>query len=205
MAKKPANKRASYEARADEPLPITPLEYSGLQQAFAFLNAKLFDGALPNVVLTYQRKAKSGGFFGADRFTRRGVGEREHEIALNPDFISTKDDRFVVSILLHEMVHEWQHVCGTAPTRSGYHDRQWAAKMEALGLMPSINGMVGGRTTGAKMGHYIVEGGPFSQVFAELAASGWRLHLESTPYRGEARAPSSKTKFTCPGCGWNVG
>jgi hypothetical protein len=155
-------------------------------------------------VLTYQRKAKSGGFFGADRFTRRGVGEREHEIALNPDFISTKDDRFVVSILLHEMTHEWRHVCGTAPKRSGYHDRQWSGKMQALGLMPSSNGMVGGRTTGAKMAHYIIDGGPFSQAYPELAASGWKLHLESTPYRGETRAPNSKTKFMCPGCGQNA-
>jgi SprT-like family len=204
MAKKPAKKRASYEAQADEPLPITPLEYGGLQSAFAFLNAKLFDGALPNVVLTYQRKAKSGGYFSPDRFTRRGVGEREHEIALNPDFISTREDQFIVSILAHEMTHQWQHIYGTAPKRSGYHDKQWAAKMESVGLMPSSSGAVGGRTTGAKMQHYIIEGGPFSRVFAELAASGWKLHLESTPYRGDARSPNSKTKFTCPGCGWNV-
>jgi hypothetical protein len=76
--------------------------------------------------------------------------------------------------------------------------------MESLGLMPSSDGMVGGRTTGAKMAHYILDGGPFGRAFDELAASGWKLHLESTPYRGEARAPDSKVKFTCPGCGRNV-
>jgi SprT-like family len=204
MMTKTKAKRASYDAQAHEPLPITPLEYSGLQQAFAFLNAKLFDGQLPNVFLTMQRRAKSGGYFSPDRFTKRGSSEREHELALNPDIFTTKTDAFIVSILLHEMVHLWQHVRGTAPKRHGYHDKEWAAKMTSVGLMPSNNGMVGGRVTGMRMQHYIIDGGPFSQAFAELAASGWKLHLESTPYRGETRAPNSKTKFTCPSCGQNA-
>jgi hypothetical protein len=32
------------------------------------------------------KDGKSGGYFSPDRFTKRGSGEREHELALNPDF-----------------------------------------------------------------------------------------------------------------------
>jgi hypothetical protein len=64
--------------------------------------------------------------------------------------------------------------------------------------------MVGGRATGSRMSHYILEGGPYQLAFRALAATGWKLHLQSTPRAGESRAPSSKTKFTCPGCGANA-
>src|SRR5262249_30445272 len=204
MAKR-GQTRASYDAKSEE-LAITPREYGGLQIAYGFLNGRLFGAELPDCFLTYQRRAMSGGYFSPNRFSARGGASmpRQHELALNPDIFTTKTDEFIVSILLHEMCHCWQHVRGMAPKKPGYHDKQWAAKMESVGLMPSNNGMVGGRITGQRMQHYIIDGGPFSRAFAELAASGWKLHLESTPYRGESRAPNSKTKFTCPGCGWNV-
>jgi hypothetical protein len=66
---------------------ITPVEYGGLQAAYDHFNAELFDGSLPpDVFITYQRKARSHGYFAADRFSGRGGGERRHhELALNPD------------------------------------------------------------------------------------------------------------------------
>jgi hypothetical protein len=36
------------------------------------------------------------------------------------------------------------------PKRRNYHNKEWAAKMIALGLMPSSTGMVGGKITGAR-------------------------------------------------------
>ena len=185
--------------------PVTTVEYTGLQEAFSFLNEKLFDGALKNVVIALQRKARTGGHFAPDRFTHRvGDGARqEHEIALNPDGFTGNSDEFVISILLHEMVHEWQHHFGKRPSRA-YHDKQWAAKMESLGLMPSNSGMVGGKRTGAQMSHYIIPGGAYQQAFNELATSGWKLGIQSTIRPGGTKAPPSKVKFTCPACGWNV-
>src|SRR5438128_12371588 len=100
------------------------------------------------------------------------------------------------------MVHLWQHVLGKdPPKRRNYHNTEWSRQMQRCGLMPSSTGMVGGKTTGAHLGHYIIDDGPFSQAFAELAASGWRLNLESAQQPREARRPSSKTKVTCPSCG----
>ena len=156
----------SYEPTSDA---ITPVEYGGLQRAFDHLNATLFGSALPDCLLTLQRRANSGGHFAPDRFSERGGAERRHELNLNPDGFVGRTDEFIISILLHEQVHLWQHAFGKSPPkRFSYHNREWAAKMIELGLMPSSTGMVGGKITGTHMAHYIVDGGAFSQAFAEL-------------------------------------
>jgi hypothetical protein len=54
------------------------------------------------------------------------------------------------------------------------------------------------------MAHYILDDGPFRRAFTELQATGWKLNLESAKQPAATRGPSSKTKFTCPSCGWNV-
>ncbi len=41
-------------------------------------------------------------------------------------------------------------------------------------------------------------------VFAKLAATGWKLNLQSAPRPGQKGGVNSKTKFTCPSCGQNV-
>jgi hypothetical protein len=57
--------------------------------------------------------------------------------------------------------------------------------MKAIGLYPSNTGAPGGRETGHQMQHYIVSGGRFAEVFAALAATGWRLDLESAERPGK--------------------
>jgi predicted SprT family Zn-dependent metalloprotease len=190
----------------DNPIAITRVEYDAQQKAFEYLNETLFDGALPNVAIVYSRRAHSGGHFAPDRFTYRGdAGGREHELSLNPDSFTGRSDEWIVSSLLHEMVHLWQHRFGTKKRKNyAYHDKEWAAKMEALGLMPSNSGMVGGKRTGQRMDHYILPGGAYQQAFKALAATGWKLNLQSTIVAGGAKALPSKVKFTCPDCGSNV-
>ena len=85
----------SYQRKEDRPGAITPIEYSGLQEAFDQFNAALFEGSLPDVFITYQRKAHSFGYFAADRFSGRIDKSGNHELALNPDgFINQTDRRF---------------------------------------------------------------------------------------------------------------
>jgi hypothetical protein len=56
---------------------------------------------------------------------------------------------------VHEMVHVWQHAFGK-PSAGGYHNKQWAAKMKAVGLQPSSTGYVGGKETGQRVTHYVI-------------------------------------------------
>src|SRR5262249_16631685 len=178
-------------------------EYGGLQVAYEFFNAALFDGALPNLFITYQRRAGSAGYFSPERFSARTDVGAQHELALNPDSFLGQTDEQICQTLGHEMVHAWQQHGGTPPSR-GYHDREWADKMKAVGLQPTSTGMVGGKETGQKMSDYVIPGGPFTQAFAKLAASGWKLNLQSAHRAGAKGGTNSKTKFTCRTCGASV-
>ena len=202
----------SYGKRSKElasaPTRVTPVEveYSGLQAAYEHFNAALFAKVLPDVFITYQRKANSVGYFSPFRFSGRDGPlpfANCHELALNPDAFIGQTDEQVLQTLVHEMVHAWQHDCGT-PAARGYHNKEWAAKMKSIGLMPSNTGMVGGKETGARMSDYIIPGGAFSQAYAKLAAVGWKLNLQSAPRQGPKGTANSKTKFTCQGCGQNA-
>jgi predicted SprT family Zn-dependent metalloprotease len=184
---------------------ITPIEYGGLQAAFDHFNAGLFNRTLQDVMIVYQRRAHSFGHFAPDRFAVRAEHHRtRHELSLNPDGFYGQTDQQICQTLVHEMAHLWQHMHGK-PSKGGYHNREWAAKMKSIGLYPSNTGKPGGKETGSQMMDYIIAGGPFDKSFAELAAKKWKLNLQSAVRPGSTRGgANSKTKFTCPLCRCNA-
>jgi hypothetical protein len=125
------------------------------------------------------------------------------------------------------MVHLWQWEFGS-PSRNGYHNKEWAEKMEQVGLIPSDTGQPGGKKTGQSMTHYIAENGKYETVFSKLPES---YLLPFTSVEGDligrlvngmngsdpkAKNPISskkanlirpgrkKTKYSCPSCKANV-
>ena len=54
------------------------------------------------------------------------------------------------------------------PGRRGYHNEEWARKMDELGLTPSSTGEPGGDRVGYRMSHYIVEDGAFARAFEAM-------------------------------------
>jgi predicted SprT family Zn-dependent metalloprotease len=101
-------------------------------------------------LIAYQRQANSAGYFSPDRWSGRITESGEHELALNPDGFIGQSDGQIMQTLVHEQAHVWQHYFGK-PSARGYHNREWAAKMKSIGLMPSSTGMVGGKETGQRM------------------------------------------------------
>jgi SprT-like family len=158
---------------------------------------------LPDVFITYQRRANSAGYFAPDRFSSRTEKSAQHELALNPDGFIGRSDQQIVQTLCHEMTHVWQQACG-APAARGYHNREWADKMKSIGLQPSSTGMVGGKEVGQHMSDYIIPDGPFVRSYEQLAKTGWRLNLQSAPHSNPTKAPKLKTKFSCESCGQNA-
>lgn len=150
----------------------TPTEeqFTALNQAFNYFNEKLFEGKLPGCILNFSRKKNTHGFLAPERWRR--VDEENkyiHEISLTP-YTFYRPLKQVFSTLVHEMVHLWQWEYGN-PSRNGYHNKEWARKMEVVGLMPSNTGEEGGRKTGQKMTHYIISNGLFEQAFDDIPES----------------------------------
>lgn len=206
---------------------ITTLQFSTLDELYQFYNEYIFDGQLPECIVNMSRKGGSYGFFVAERWRSDNMDKKVvHEISINPDYMD-RPDREWHSTLVHEMCHLWQQDFGN-PSRRNYHNKQWAAKMMEVGLMPSDTGEPGGKTTGQQMGHYIIEGGKFEQIFNTLEAEDLEnLRLKYRPRFASSTLPVTVTviggdssqeqednqrqelqsgkrvKYTC-GCGNNV-
>jgi predicted SprT family Zn-dependent metalloprotease len=180
-------------------------EYDAFDKAFDFFNSELFGGQLPLVMITLNRKGRYGGYFAPERFgSRLADGERTDEIALNSDYFEGKDDKWILSILVHEMAHLWQQHFGD-PSRGGYHNKAWGAQMDSLGLVPSSTGEPGGKRTGQRVSHYVIEGGAFDKACNVLLTAGFQLGWQSrkTERNGGGKS-KDKVKYTCPNCGTNL-
>lgn len=157
------------------PRPPTAVTYAELQRAFDHFNDRLFGGELPPCLLTLQREKKTYGYFSHRRFISSSAGHTyTDEIALNPAYFATGGLLETLQTIVHEMVHLWQAHFGK-PGRARYHNKEFAAKMKAVGLMPSNTGKPGGAETGEKMADYAIEGGPFLAAVAELATDDFKI------------------------------
>lgn len=181
--------------------------YDELNRAYDHFNATLFDGQLPTCLITMQRKSKAYGYFAGGRFGTRDGKEITDEIALNPSHFSGRTTEQSLSTLVHEMTHLQQHHHGK-PSRTGYHNKEWAGLMKAVGLIPTDTGAPGGKETGQNMTHYIEPEGRFEQACRQLIERGFSL-----PYvelwgdedgKKKAKKAASKTKYTCPECDANA-
>lgn len=149
--------------------------YGELEQAYDHFNRLLFDGELPAVIITLQRKKGTRGYCSRLRFANRdSQNQKATEIAMNPAYFGVRTIRETLSTLAHESCHVWQYHFGQ-PGRRGYHNKEWADKMESIGLMPSNTGEPGGARTGEHMTHYIIPGGPFDKACDALLTEGFTL------------------------------
>ncbi|EKO4043376.1 SprT-like domain-containing protein [Salmonella enterica] len=151
----------------------TQQAYEELQVAYDHFNQALFDGALPTCLITLQREKKTYGYFSPERFVHAD-GKRTDEIAMNPAYFAVCPPEEIMQTLVHEMAHLWQYHFGK-PGRGGYHNKEWAEKMESIGLMPSSTGQPGGARTGDKMADYAIEGGLFMDEYNNLMQEDFRI------------------------------
>ena len=147
--------------------------YGAIEHAYNHFNATLFEGKLPKVLFTVQRQKNVMGYFSLERWTSVG-GDRCHEIAINPAYIARAALLEVFQTLCHEMAHCFQHCYGN-PSRTAYHNKEWADHMESIGLMPSATGLPGGARTGQKMNDYPLKGGAFIRECDVLVKGGFGL------------------------------
>lgn len=184
-------------------------QFKKYQAAYDYFNRALFGNKLEPCLLVFRegKKKKNAMVLGHFAPHRWSKGETTcHEISLNPEALH-RGLEDAMGTLVHEMAHQWQQDHGTPP-RAAYHDREWAAKMVEIGLIPSDTGEEGGKQTGQRMSHYIEKGGRFAQAFAQMPdaiklpwTTGGAMLKPKGPKEPKNR---NKVKYTCGGCEANV-
>ncbi len=195
--------------------PTTELS-DALTGAYDFFNERLFHGALPPCVLIVNRRSKrTYGYFIDGCWEDHTAEHTTHEISLNPDYFHTCSTTDVLSTLVHEQCHLHQHIQGKTG-RGGYHNKQFAQMMKAVGLICSETGQPEGKNTGQRMSHYVEEGGVFEGACQQLIDTGYVIPWHTVlPQREEnegnddademaKKKRASKTKYSCPTCSLNA-
>lgn len=144
--------------------------YDDLQKIYDIFNEKLFASSLPNCLITVQRQKRVMGYFSSHRWVSND-GIKVHELALNPTYFTNCNFIEVFQTMVHEMCHLWQFEYGKSSRRS-YHNKEWANKMESIGLIPSSTGAPGGKKTGQNMNDYPQKNGLFERICIELYKNG---------------------------------
>lgn len=177
-----------------------------LNGAYDYFNAKLFADRLPDCVLMLHRKRGAYGYFWGGVWKNEATQATADEIAIDPQSFGNRPVKEMLSTLVHEMCHLEQHHFGK-PSRSGYHNKQWADYMEAVGLTPSTTAAEGGKRTGQKCSHYIEPNGRYEQAFdAYKKTNADGLAWFATTGEGGAakKRKNTKLKYTCGACDANA-
>ncbi len=180
----------------------TPAQFNAYSLAFDYFNAELFGGQLPDCLLNFSRAATFRGFFAPSRWADRKGGKVVHEISLNPDLLRQPAED-IMGTLVHEMAHLWHEHFGK-PSRCGYHNREWADKMEEIGLMPSSTGQPDGKRMGQRMDHYTITGGPYERAFAAMPPEYLLPWVSSAGEKKAKPKRRDKVAYRCPACGCRV-
>jgi len=168
-------------------------------------------------MFTLTRNQSCLGYFAGSEFEHNRTKRPVDEIAMNSMYMALRTDEEIWSTVVHEQCHVWQfHMSAyqnRRKKRRAYHDKEWGAKMEDLGLMPSSTGKPGGKKTGNRVSHWIIPGGRFQKACHELIASGhtftWRerenerLKAKLLKAKAPFKPDRSKTPFKCPNPGCN--
>lgn len=149
----------------------TLLQFEAIQNAFDFYNTQLFlpefGTKLSPVFFSlndnYRRTSK--GYYAYDKYTNKS-GDVFSLINITPEHLNQRFEN-VMSTLVHEMAHHFQYTQGKSKGRKLlYHNKEFASIMERLGLICSDTGRLGGKKTGKRMTHYILDGGKFELLTA---------------------------------------
>ena len=168
-----------------------------------FMRAELFGGQVPPVVLSFEVTDRRT--LGHYHLMRTGLGVR-WALNLNPVHLARPVFE-VLSTLLHELAHAWQHEHGT-PSKPPHHNREFRDRCEAFGIPTDEGGHDLGVRHGTPFEDYCRRHGiafPPPPGAAEPPAGtpgqpGPSPLLPVPPARPKG---SKMKKWTCP-CGVNV-
>jgi len=162
-----------------------------LETAYRHFNATLFEGTLPECVLTAVARTRSAGHVANSRWPNGTAGGID-AIHRNPTLFRDQGERAVLATLVHERVHGLQEHTGK-PSRNGDHNTEWVGRMRAIDLEPCSLDNANG--TGQRVTHAIIAGGKFAAAYDALATrADWHgltlTRIDEATARTGGKAPT---------------
>lgn len=183
-----------------------------LEKMFRALNAKYFDGALEEPIITIQSTPRAYGHVTVAKSWRRGL-ENRHELNIGAGTLDRPIEH-IAATLLHEMCHLWNLQNGIQDCSRGcqYHNKKFRDTATARDLDISYDSRIGWSITQ-----------PTEALCDFVIAQGWtdiamtRIEWGSTPRgAGSGNTAGGATakptggpnahhrKYACPCCGNSV-
>ncbi|MFH0783335.1 MAG: hypothetical protein V2B20_15480 [Pseudomonadota bacterium] len=181
----------------------TETQSAAYQKIFDYFNRRLFENSLSNCMLSFsRRRISSHTLFSSGQWCEK-AGSAIPQISLNFQQLKEGEPIELMAMLVAQMVHLWQEQYGK-PSRKGYFNREWAEKMEEIGLIPSSTGLPGGKRIGQGIKHYIEDNDLFEKAFREMPTD-FLLPFRPEAFKGKIRGGFSvKEMYRCISCGTKV-
>jgi hypothetical protein len=161
------------------------------EDAFNYFNEALFEGKLPECILTFNAKGRSWGYLKRKSWLC-GAGTDLHEICLNP-YLLTRDDDMIFQLLVRCMVGLWQHAYGEPSRVERYCSTEFTAKMAEIGLPCE-------EPCGLNVKHKVDENGRYARI--RPRAVNQFFSLKNQVQMETAR--KTRIKYECPACGFSA-
>jgi hypothetical protein len=188
----------------------TLMQYAHFEEAYAALNLDLFQGQLPDVMLTVAPSRHETSYMRYDIFQERPTEAGDYynggeeakkyaEIGINARMLSKWDEATTLRILIVEMIRLAEAIAGR-PTTNRYVTKAMRDRAYAIGLSESDSAVGGWFAAGGSLAH---------RAIASLIESGWRVRYAAEGAKeggaGEAtKSRSSKVRYVCPVTGVKV-
>lgn len=151
------------------------LAYKPWLQAYEHLSLELFDGLLPEVVISFERRTRCISELKMKKWSTTN-NTLFNQITLNPEYFK----RFpVIELLLPmalDMATIWQHQFGQ-PSVSGFTNLEKAEKLKTIGIISSSTSLPGGSFVGHHNCAYIIYDGLFFRAVKSLLLKGFKIEL----------------------------
>lgn len=180
-----------------------------LEKMYRQLNMDKFENELEEPVITVMSTPRSYGHVTCGKVWKAKDTYR-YELNIGAGTLD-RPIEYVVSTLLHEMVHIYNLQNGIQDTSRGntYHNKKFKAKAESVGLVIDYDRKIGFSVTSPSEAliDYIIEQG-WSDIllnrFDLIRISTGTGAASSSGDDDNQKKPSSTRKYICPKCGMSV-
>jgi hypothetical protein len=162
------------------------------------MRLSFFGGDLPDAILSFDvadKRMRGSHRIQMDRLGRRWM------INMNPVHLARPLDE-ILATLLHELIHVWQHECGT-PSKAPYHNAAFRTMSAAFGIPVDERGHFLGVPCGTRFAQYCGASATTLSDEAAFHASNRGPHVSPVALATPVPKGSRLKKWTCA-CGVNV-